>query len=112
MNSNQQLTSVVGLFVVERIAGDQSASVQAGRQDKLVVGEPLLDGQRFGLHLVAALLEDVGEVAVQVESVGVVAALHALAVALARHFETVRIELSYILIDNSLSFTMIVIIFF
>lgn len=84
------LTGVGG--VVKRVAGHQGAAVQASGQHELYLGRPLLDGVRFRLSPLVVLFEIVREVAVQVKAARVVPALAAVALALARHLETVRVH--------------------
>jgi len=64
--------------VVERVAGDDGAGVQVGAQNKLGVHDPVHEGEGLLFAavveaLVRAFVELVGEVAVQINVVGIVA---------------------------------------
>ena len=58
--------------VVEGVGGDHGAAVDVAREHELDLGDPLLDGLSLGLRALVVLLEVVREVAVQVETAGIV----------------------------------------
>lgn len=66
--------------------------MKSTRQHKLYLARPLLDCFGLGLCSLVVLLEVVGEVAVEVEASGVVAALTSVALTLARHLVAVRVH--------------------
>ena len=68
--------------VVERVACNQSATVNVPGEHELDLADPLLEGLGLGLRLLVVLFEVVWEVSVQIKSSGIVPSLASLTGAL------------------------------